>query len=168
MINFLTEPGSVKGNDVKKVDVQTVDKMTTDLDVTTVDLTTNLGTSTRSPAKYVTFNAANQKVTYTFNSSDAFTADLYANLCSKTTSGNLNTAFEVKVNGTAITVADTSFETSKLGFDKNIECWIPSKLGEVSINKGSNTVEITALKTTSIKFSQFAFSSMSAPATISQ
>ena len=98
----------------------------------------------------------------------SFTADLYANLCSKTTSGNLNTAFEVKVNGTAITVADTSFATSQLGFDSNIECWIPSKLGEVSINQGSNTVEITALKTTSIKFSQFAFSSMSAPATISQ
>lgn len=168
MINFLTEPGSVKGNDVKKVDVQTVDHMTTDLEVTTVDITKNLGTSTRSPAKYVTFNAANQKVTYTFNSSDAFTADLYANLCSKTTSGNLNTAFEVKVNGTTITVANTSFATKELGFDSNIECWIPSKLGEVSINKGSNTVEITALKTTSIKFSQFAFSSMSAPATISQ
>lgn len=168
MINFLTEPGSVKGNDVKKVDVQTVDKMTTDLTVTTVDLTTNLGTSTRSPAKYVTFNAANQKVTYTFNASEPFTADLYANLCSKTTSGNLNTAFEVKVNGTAITVANTSFATKELGFDSNIECWIPSKLGEVSINQGSNTVEITALKTTSIKFSQFAFSSMSAPATISQ
>ena len=168
MINFLTEPGSVKGNDVKKVDVQTVDHMTTDLDVTTVDLTTNLGTSTRSPAKYVTFNAANQKVTYTFNASESFTADLYANLCSKTTSGNLNTAFEVKVNGTAITVANTSFATKELGFDSNIECWIPSKLGEVSINQGSNTVEITALKTTSIKFSQFAFSSMSAPATISQ
>ena len=163
MINFLTEPGSVKGNDVKKVDVQTVDHMTTDLDVTTVDLTTNLGTSTRSPAKYVTFNAANQKVTYTFNASEPFTADLYANLCSKTTSGNLNTAFEVKVNGTAITVANTSFATKELGFDSNIECWIPSKLGEVSINQGSNTVEITALKTTSIKFSQFAFSSMSAP-----
>ena len=86
-------------------------------------------------------------------SSDAFTADLYANLCSKTTSGNLNTAFEVKVNGTTITVSNTSFETTKLGFDKNIECWIPSNLGEVSINKGSNTVVIAALKTTSIKFS---------------
>ena len=168
MINFLTEPGSVTGNDVKKVDVQTVDKMTTDLSVTNVNINTNLNSSTRSPENYVTFASAGKKVTYTFNASEAFNADLYANLCSNSTSGKLSEVFKVTVNGTPITVEGTSLATSALGFDSRIECWIPSKLGAVSINQGSNTVEIESLSTKSIKFSQFAFSSMSAPATISQ
>lgn len=166
MINFLTEEGSVKGNDVKKVDVTTVDKMTTTLEKTVVDTTKDFNSTTRSPANYVTFNAKNQKVTYTFSSDKAFTADLYANLCSKTTSGSLDKAFKVTLNDTEITVENTSFDTKKLGFDKNIECWIPSKLGSVSVKEGNNTIEIESLTTTSIKFSQFAFSSMSEPANI--
>ncbi|MCQ2087722.1 MAG: tyrosine-protein phosphatase [Bacilli bacterium] len=166
MINFLTEGEDAETTEVKRVDCQTVDKMTTTLPVTTVDITTNPKSSTRQPAQYVTFNAANQKVTYTFNSDKAFTADLYANLCSKTTSGTLANAFTVKVNGTAIDVETTSFATKALGFDSKIECYIPSKLGSISVNAGANTIEIESKGSTSIKMSQFAFSSMSAPANI--
>ena len=166
IINLLVEGDNAEKAEVKRVDVQTVDKMTTTLPVTSVDITTNPKSSTRQPAKYVTFSAASQKVTYTFSSDKAFTADLYANLCSKTTSGTLANAFKVTVNGTEMTVATTSFATNQLGFDATIECYIPSKLGAVSINQGSNTIEIESRGSTSIKMSQFAFSSMSAPATI--
>ena len=166
MINFLTEPGSVTGNDVKKVEVETVAHMNTELTINTVDITTNFNQTTRSPANYVEFKSSGQKVSYSFNSSEAFTADLYANLCSKTTSGTLSGAFKVTVNGTEVTVANTSFATSALGFDRNIECWIPSKLAEVSFIEGYNTVELESKGSTSIKFSQFAFSSMSSPAFI--
>lgn len=168
IINFLTE--GEETTMTKKSDFATVDQLETDLTVTTVDISKDFNKTTRSPANYVTYAKVGDKVTYNFTASEAFDAHVFANLCSKNTSGKLNTAFKLTVNGTEVTnVCDTSFATSKLGFDSTIECFIPAQLtkNKVSFVAGTNTIVLEAKTTTSIKMSQFALSSMSAPATVS-
>ena len=145
IINIMTEPGSVTGNENKQVYAESVENMDTN------GMQIISSTDIRQPKKAVTFDSIGKKVTYKFESDFDFTTDLYANLVSKTTSGTLSGAFKVTVNGSPITVENTSFATNQLGFDRNIECWIPSKLGSINIDAGDNVIEIEALTNTSIK-----------------
>ena len=166
IINLLTTEGAVKGNDSSKVYCETVDNM----EVEGATLTTNTK-DFRMPAAYATYANSGDRVVYTFNSDKAFEADLYANLVSRKTSGKLNSVLAVWVNGEEITVNDISMATNTLGFDSSIDCWIPTKLGQVSLEAGENTIEIeykgaTVSGNNRLNISQIAFSGMSESAKI--
>lgn len=168
VINTLTVEDSVLGNDSSKVFVADVADMvatgTTIVNNDSLSYTEKI----RAPKNTAKFTEAGNKLTMTFDSDADFTADLYANLTSRSTSGALNTAFKVTLDGTEQTLETTSFKTTDLGFGSQADYWIPAKLvSGISVPKGEGHVlEIEALTSTAINMAHFCFSGMSTGAKI--
>ena len=164
VIRVLTTEGSVTGNDASRTHVANNTDME-DLGSATRVLKKNL----RQPDEAVKFAAAGDGIKYSFTSDKEFTCNLFANLMSNYTTGTLADNVSVKLNGTEIDVEATSLATSAIGFDSNIECWIPAKLASITVPAGNNTIELTAKSNfggKGLQFTQFAFSGMSVSANI--
>ena len=164
VIRVLTTEGSVKGNDASKTHIADHNQL-----VEVGGAARVLKKNLRQPEEAIKMATAGDGVTYTFNSDKEFTCDLFANLMSQYTTGNLNDHVSVKLNGTELEIANTSLATSSLGFDSSIECWIPTKLASITVPAGENTIELTTksnLGGKGLQISQFAFSGMSVSANI--
>ena len=129
----------------KKINVTHADKFNLD-GATIVD-----SDAFRSPEKCAKLSTGN-KISYTFTSSKAVEASLTAMMTSKNTSNNLASALKVTLDGTELSLYDTSFATNKLGFGTNDEYWEPAKLADnVSLSAASHTIEVENLISTDIK-----------------
>ena len=105
----------------------------------------------RSPEKAAKLSRGN-KISYTFTSDKAVEASITAMMTSKTTSGALNSALKVTLDGTELSLYDTSFATNKLGFGTNDEYWEPAKLVDgVALSAASHTLEVESTFGTDIK-----------------
>ena len=108
-------------------------------------------TEFRSPEKAAKLSTGN-KIAYTFSSSKEVETSITAMMTSKTTSGALNSALKVTLDGTELSLYDTSFATNKLGFGTNDEYWEPAKLVDhVSLSQGNHTLEVESTFSTDIK-----------------
>ena len=167
IINTLTTEGSVTGNDASKVHCATADKFTPFGGA----VLTETGKDIRTPDNTVAMKAAGDGVTYAFSTDKAFSCDLYATLMSDNKTSTLDSALIVYVDGQELTnVENTSFATNVLGFDSNLDCWVPAKLASIELEAGDHTIEIeakTKVGNKGLSVSQFCFSNMSASATIS-
>ena len=111
-------------------------------------------TEFRSPEKAAKLSTGN-KISYTFTSSKAVETSLTAMMTSKNTSGKLNTALKVKLDGNEISLYDTSFATTALGFGTNDEYWEPAKLADnISLSAASHTIEVENLFSADIKITE--------------
>lgn len=168
IINLLTTEGAVKGNDSSRVFV--ADAADFELEGATAG---TAGKDFRQPANYAIYAGSGDKISYSFTSNKEFTTDLYAYLVSRKTSGKLSDVLKLTVNGNEIDVPDTTMSTSVLGFDSGLDCWIPTKLNNISVAKGNNTIEIEyigASQTSNnrLRIGQISFSGMSAAAEIAK
>lgn len=108
-------------------------------------------TEFRSPEKAAKLSQGN-KIAYTFTSSKAVETSITAMMTSKNTSSNLASALKVTLDGTELSIKNTSFATNQLGFGTNDEYWEPAKLIDgVSLSAASHTIEIENLISSDIK-----------------
>ena len=108
-------------------------------------------TEFRSPEKAAKLSTGN-KISYTFTSSKAVDTSITAMMTCKNTSSNLASALKVKLDGTELSLYDTSFATNKLGFGTNDEYWEPAKLVDgVALSAASHTIEVENLFSADIK-----------------
>ena len=108
-------------------------------------------TEFRSPEKAAKLSQGN-KISYTFTSSKAVETSITAMMTSKNTSSNLASALKVTLDGTELSIKDTSFATNQLGFGTNDEYWEPAKLIDgVSLSAASHTIEVVNLISSDIK-----------------
>ena len=108
-------------------------------------------TEFRSPEKAAKLSQGN-KIAYTFTSSKAVETSITAMMTSKNTSSNLASALKVTLDGTELSIKDTSFATNQLGFGTNDEYWEPAKLIDgVSLSAASHTIEVENLISSDIK-----------------
>ena len=108
-------------------------------------------TEFRSPEKAAKLSTGN-KIAYTFTSSKAVDTSITAMMTCKNTSSNLASALKVTLDGTELSLYDTSFATNKLGFGTNDEYWEPAKLVDgVALSAASHTIEVENLFSADIK-----------------
>ena len=108
-------------------------------------------TEFRSPEKAAKLSTGN-KISYTFTSSKAVDTSITAMMTCKNTSSNLAAALKVTLDGTELSLYDTSFATNKLGFGTNDEYWEPAKLVDgVALSAASHTIEVENLFSADIK-----------------
>ena len=122
-----------------------VDKLGGDATKTTGD------TTFRMPASHMSMTNG-KKVELSFTNAKELKGSMYLMMSAKNISSNLAAALEVTLDGNPITIKNTSFATSALGFGTNDWYWEPAKLvDETTIAAGTHTLSITNKISTEIK-----------------
>ncbi len=108
-------------------------------------------TTFRMPASHMSMTNG-KKVELSFTNAKELKGSMYLMMSAKNTSSNLAAALDVTLDGNPITIKDTSFATSALGFGTNDWYWEPAKLvDETTIAAGTHTLSITNKISTEIK-----------------
>lgn len=122
-----------------------VDKLGGDAAKTTGD------TTFRMPSSHMSMTNG-KKIELHFTNAKELKGSMYLNMSAKNTSSNLAAALEVTLDGNPITIKNTSFATTALGFGTNDWYWEPAKLvDETTIAAGTHTLAITNKISTEIK-----------------
>lgn len=99
-------------------------------------------TEFRSPKTFTNLTA-NSSIVTEVNTEKALNGSIYALACIRNTSSNIQSALEVKVDDTVITLNNTSFATSTSGFSTSEDFWIPLNLTDnISIPAGNHVISI--------------------------
>ena len=105
----------------------------------------------RSPEKTARLKQGD-KIAFNVNCKKEGKTAITAMMTSKNTSSNLTSALKVTLDGTELSLYDTSFATKVLGFGTNDEYWEPAKLiDDVNLSTGEHTVVVENLISTDIK-----------------
>lgn len=122
-----------------------VDKLGGDATKTTGD------TTFRMPASHMSMTNG-KKIELAFQNAKELKGSMYLNMSAKNTSSNLAAALEVTLDGNPLTIKNTGFATTALGFGTNDWYWEPAKLiDETTIAAGTHTLTITNKISTEIK-----------------
>lgn len=104
---------------------------------------TNGDTTFRMPANHASLTSG-KKLDLNFTNAKELKGSMYLNMSAKNTSSNLASALEVTLDGNPLTIKNTSFATTALGFGTNDWYWEPAKLlDETTIAAGTHTLSIT-------------------------
>ncbi|MCQ2800143.1 MAG: tyrosine-protein phosphatase [Bacilli bacterium] len=100
-------------------------------------------TEFRSPATLTTISAGGEIKAEIESAKGLSSASLYALMTSRNTSSKLSNVLEVSIDDNPISIKDTSFATSALGFSTSEDFWVPALLNDsFAISQGRHTLKI--------------------------
>ncbi len=144
VIDNLTEGTKPTNNDAGQI-VATADKLTG----TGTNLITD-NSDRNHPDHYYTLNSSSQSVSYTFNTSAAYKAQIVAYLgnTEHSSSKKIGDAVKLEIDGNKVTIPDITYTDAGMGNCKNRMNYFPVILGDADLTAGTHTVKITGTSNT--------------------